>query len=595
MAFDGITTACLCRELAIQLTGGRINKIAQTDTCELTLTIRRTAECGGGQVRLYLSANPTLPLVYLTEESRPSPLQAPAFCMLLRKHLQGGRILEITQPGLERVLSFKVEHLNEMGDLCTHTLIIELMGKHSNIIFIDDEGQIVDSIVRVSAAVSSVREVLPGRPYFIPETQNKRNPFEESEERFRASFETVSVPPAKVFVMNYTGFSTIMSEELCARARIEHDRSASALTADEITALWNAFRSLLTDVAAGRFAPTIYYKTEAHSIRIPTDFSTVPMEIYADLEQTRFDSVSKLLRQYYEQRNTYTRMRQKSADLRHIVQTILERDLHKYDRQMKQIRDAQKRDKYRIYGELLNVYGYDIPEGSKSCRVTNYYTNEEITIPLDPTKTPQQNAAKYFDRYTKLKRTSETLTVLTADVKAEIDQLQNIKRALDMALTEGDLQEIRKELVQSGFLRDHAPNRRKGNPRTPVSKPLHYISSDGYDIYVGRNNLQNDELTFHMASGSDIWFHANDIPGSHVIMRTGGKKFEEIPDRDFEEAASIAAYYSSGREQSKVEVDYLERRDVKKPAGSRPGFVVYYTNYSLIASTDISGIRRMED
>lgn len=595
MAFDGITTACLCRELSRQLTGGRINKIAQTDTCELTLTIRRTAECGGGQVRLYLSANPTLPLVYLTEENRPSPLQAPAFCMLLRKHLQGGRILEITQPGLERVLNIKVEHLNEMGDLCSHTLIIELMGKHSNIIFIDDEGLIVDSIVRVSAAVSSVREVLPGRPYFIPETQNKRNPFEETEEQFRTTFETVSAPPAKVFVMNYTGFSTIMSEELCVRARTQHDRSASSLTPEEITALWNAFRSLLNDVAAGRFAPAIYYKTDAHSVRIPADFSTVPMEIYADMVQTRFDSVSSLLQAYYAQRNTYTRMRQKSSDLRHIVQTILERDLHKYDRQMKQIRDAQKRDKYRIYGELLNVYGYDIPEGSKSCRVLNYYTNEEITIPLDPTKTPQQNATKYFDRYTKLKRTSETLTVLTADVKAEIDQLQNIKRALDMALTEGDLQEIRQELVQSGFIREHAQNRRKGKPRTPASKPLHYVSSDGFDIFVGRNNLQNDELTFHMASGSDIWFHANDIPGSHVIMRTGGKKFEEIPDRDFEEAASIAAYYSSGREQGKVEVDYLERRDVKKPAGSRPGFVVYYTNYSLIASTDISGIRQIEE
>ncbi len=595
MAFDGITTAALRNELASQLQGGRINKIAQTEADELILTIRRTAECGGGQVRLFMSANPSLPLVYLIDENRPSPMTAPAFCMLLRKHLQGGKILSITQPGLERILNIEIEHLNEMGDLCTHTLIIELMGKHSNIIFIDENQKIIDSIRRVSAAVSSVREVLPGRDYFIPETQNKRSPFDESPEQFAQTFLQSASSPAKTFVSNYTGFSTLISEELCARAHLVHDRSASSMSSDDLNALRKEFYSLLEDIQNARFYPVIYYKQAERGIVVPAEFSACRLQICEDMKETPFESVSALLQTYYAEKNTVTRIRQKSADLRHIVQTILERDIHKYDLQRKQIRDAEKRDKYRIYGELLNAFGYDIPEGASSCVLRNYYTDEDVKITLDPTKTPAQNAKKYFDRYTKLKRTSEALTTLTANVKAEIDQLQVIRSALDMAVTEGDLAQIRAEMEQSGFIRRHPADKKKGKSRTLASKPLHYVSSDGYDIYVGRNNLQNDEITFKLANGSDLWFHANDMPGSHVIVRTGGKHLEEVPDLVFEEAASLAAYYSSGREQEKVEIDYLERKGVKKPSGGRPGFVVYYNNYSILAGTDISGIKEVTD
>ena len=586
MAFDGIATACLAKELSDLLTGGRINKIAQTDTSELVLTIKPMMEKGGGQVRLYLSADPSLPLCYLTEKARQAPLTAPAFCMLLRKHIQSGRIVSVTQPGLERIIRFEIEHLNEMGDLCRHILVIEIMGKHSNLIFLDENEKVVDSIRRVSSLVSSVREVLPGRDYFVPSTQGKINPLEEEEGAFKEKLSQAGADPAGLLMKTYTGLSRQMAEEILFRAELSHDRSASSMTGEEQTALWKVFSGLMEDVRKGTFSPAIYYKKTGGS-QVPADFSAVPMTMYSDMERRDYPGMSSLLEAFYDQKNEVTRIRQKSADLRHIVQTILERDIHKYDLQLRQIRDTEKKDKYRVYGELLNAYGYGVPEGAKSCVLDNYYTGEKLTVPLDPRLTPQQNAKKYFDRYTKLKRTYEALSRLTVEVKAEIDHLESIRTSLDLSTGEGDLAMIRREMEDAGFIRRHSDSK-KGRSRTPQSRPLHYISSDGFDLYVGKNNLQNDELTFKMASPSDIWFHANDMPGSHVILKSRGLAMNDIPDRVFEEAASLAAWYSSGRAQGKVEIDYLERRDVKKPGGARPGFVVYYTNYSILANPDIS-------
>ncbi len=642
MAFDGITTACLARELSDRLTGGRIYKIAQTERDELVLTVKPTAERGGGQVRLCLSASATLPLAYLTDKNKPSPLQAPAFCMLLRKHLQNARIISVTQPGLERILRFETEHLNEMGDLCRHTLVIELMGKHSNIILLAPASSaastpdataatpqataapaaasapsaasqeiIVDSIKHISAMVSSVREVLPGRPYFVPETRGKRDPLEESRDAFEATMRSRQTPPARLLVETYTGISTEMAEELCFRAALDNDRSASSMSDEDLDSLWQSFQSLIGDVRTAAFAPAIYY----HRDDTPAGYAAVPMRMYGDYRSEAYTSISALLEDYYAKRSDAARIRQKSADLRRIVQTILERDVHKYDLQLKQIKDTEKRDKYRVYGELLNAYGYSIPAGADSCEVDNYYTGEKLRIPLDPTMTAAQNAVRYFDRYTKLKRTNEALTKLTEEVKAEIDHLESIP--LDLSTTEGDLQQIRQELVDSGLIRRHGKDKiqpggkagkgsgqygkagkgskgNKGTSRTPASKPLHYISSDGYDIYVGKNNTQNDTLTFHFAAPDDIWFHANDMPGSHVILCAKGQKMDDIPDRAFEEAASLAAWYSAGRDQGKVEIDYLLRRNVKKPGGAKPGFVVYYTNYSILAPTDISALREAD-
>ena len=584
MAFDGITVAAVVKELKESLTGGRIYKIAQPENDELLLTIKTS---DGGQKRLLISAGASLPLIYLTENNKPSPMTAPGFCMLLRKHLQNGRITDITQPGLERIIHIHVEHLNEMGDLCKKALVIEIMGKHSNIIFINDENMIIDSIKHISGMVSSVREVLPGRPYFIPLTQDKENPLSVSEESFCVTITAKSMPAFKAIYSSYTGLSPVIAHEICTRADIDGDTSTAAFkeTADGekmLHKLYVSFTGIMEKVKSGCFNPSIIYENGA-----PIEFAAIPLISYSGSETKEFSSVSALLEQYYAQKNQVSRIRQKSVDLRRIVQTALERNIKKYDLQLRQMKDTEKKDKYKVYGELLNTYGYNVAPGSKSMEALNYYTNEMITIPLDPLLSASENAKKYFDKYGKLKRTYEALSTLTLEVKAEIDHLESIQTALDIALQEGDLIQIKEELIESGYIR-----RKGGSKKIKItSRPFHYISGDGYHIYVGKNNFQNDELTFKFASGNDWWFHAKGIPGSHVVVKTNG---DELPDATFEDAARLAAHYSKGKEQDKVEVDYTEKKNVKKPGGSKPGFVVYYTNYSMMIDTDISNIQQLD-
>ena len=596
MAFDGITIANITKELAETLPGGRIYKIAQPESDELLLTIKNN----GSQYRLLLSADASLPMVYLTKNNKPSPMTAPGFCMLLRKHLQNARITAISQPGLERVIHLHLEHLNELGDLCEKKLIVEIMGKHSNIIFCDEQDRIIDSIKHISGMVSSVREVLPGRPYFIPQTQNKWNPlrfcarFAEGDSSFflRSAEDCEALtyvnfcthmhekpmPLYKALYTTYTGLSPIIAQELCYRAGIDADMPANVLEEDALKAVCRALTDMMEQTSAGNFSPVIIYDG-----REPVEYAAFPLTLYSDKTSQTFSSVSDVLERYYAERSTVTRIRQKSVDLRRIVQTALERNVKKYDLQMRQMKDTEKRDKYKVYGELINAYGYNVEPEAKSMEALNYYTDEMVTIPLDNTLTPQENAQKYFDKYGKLKRTFEALSELTIQVKEEVKHLESILAALDIAMQEEDLVQIREELIESGYIR-----RKGGSKKVKVtSKPFHYISSDGFHIYVGKNNFQNDELTFKFANGGDWWFHAKQIPGSHVILKTEGA---EVPDRAFEEAARLAAYYSKGREQDKVEIDYVQKKHVKKPAGAKPGFVVYYTNYSMAIDSDISNL-----
>ncbi|MGN0279380.1 MAG: NFACT family protein [Lachnospiraceae bacterium] len=616
MAFDGITIASIVSELNKELLGGRIYKIAQPESDELLLTVKNNST----QYRLLLSADASLPLVYLTENNKPSPLTAPGFCMLLRKHLQNAKIIGIRQPGLERIIHLELEHLNELGDVCHKKLIIEIMGKHSNIIFCDDTNKIIDSIKHISGMVSSVREVLPSKDYFIPQTMEKANPlrfapqyvqssddlicFNKAEgdntlityEEFRQHMRTRPMPLYKALYTSYTGLSPIIAQEICYRAGIDADLPANVMadvscedmplrqgdltnvSAGSLRAAYDTITSIMNDVVTGSFVPSIIYEGKE-----PIEFSVLPLTLYPGQDIHTYDSVSTVLEHYYAERNIITHIRQKSADLRKIVQTALERNVKKYDLQMKQMQDTEKRDKYKIYGELLNTYGYNIEPGAKSMEALNYYTNEMITIPLDDILSPQENAKKYFEKYNKLKRTYEALSELTIEVRHEIEHLESISAALDIAMQEDDLVQIKEELIESGYIR-----RKGGTKKARVtSKPFHYISSDGFHIYVGKNNFQNDDLTFKFATGNDWWFHAKKIAGSHVIVKTEG---QELPDRTFEEAARLAAYYSKGREQDKVEIDYVQKKHVKKPAGAKPGFVVYYTNYSMTIDSDISGL-----
>ena len=581
MAFDGITIACLRKELSDRLVGGRITKIVQPEADELLLTIKNNA----AQYRLLLSASASLPLVYLTEKNKNAPMTAPGFCMLLRKHLGGGRITAVTQPSLERILRFEIEHLDEMGDLCRKYLIAELMGKHSNLIFCREDGTILDSIKHVSLAVSSVREVLPGRTYFIPHTQDKLDPLTASPAEMIEAVCAKPAPLGKAIYTSLTGFSPAMAEELCHRSFLESARPAAALENRERDMLQHQLLRLMESIKGEDFTPRIYYNGKE-----PAEFSAVPLTMYEDLDAQSFEDMSGLLESYYAVKNTLTRIHQKSADLRRVVQTALERTRKKYDLQLKQLQDTEKREKYKVWGELIHTYGYGVPEGARSMQALNYYTNEEITIPLDSTLTAQENAKRYFDKYGKLKRTFEAVTKLLEETRNEIEHLESIQTALDMALTEEDLAPVREELVEYGYIRRKS-GRNSGKKPKLSSRPYHYLSSDGFDIYVGKNNFQNDELTFQFASGNDWWFHAKGVPGSHVILKSEGR---ELPDRAFEEAGRLAAYYSKNRGSDKVEIDYVEKKHVKKPGGGKPGFVVYYTNYSLVIDSDISALRQVE-
>lgn len=588
MAFDGLMTAALVKELSDTLTGGRIVKIAQPEKDELLLQIKNY-----DTYRLLISADASLPLLYLTEDSKQSPLTAPNFCMLLRKHFNSARILSITQPGLERIVDLTVEHLNELGDVCRKHIMVELMGKHSNIILVDENGMILDAIKRVSGMVSSVREVLPGRPYFIPQTQEKLDPLTVSPEDFLC-LQKKPMALNKALYTTFTGLSPQTANELCHRAGLSPDMPAGEFSEDFLQHLFHIFTELMDDIKSGSFAPNLIRKDGE-----PVAFSATDLTMYAEGDYNTEDyiSVSALLQEFYSEKNTVTRIRQRSADLRRVLQSALEREVKKYDLQLKQLADTASRDKYKVYGELLTAYGYGVAAGAKETTVTNYYTNEPLTIPLDETMSALDNAKRYFERYNKLKRTYEALTEQVAETKSAILHLESIKNSLEIARHEEDLVQIKAELTEYGYLKKHmvAKAGGKGKKEKKVrvtSKPLHYRTKDGFDLYVGKNNYQNDYLTFEFASGNDWWFHAKDCAGSHVILKNDGR---DIPDHVFEDAGALAAYYSKNKDAGKVEIDYVDKKQVKKPNGAKPGFVVYYTNYSLMATPDISGLTELDD
>lgn len=580
MAFDGIVIANLVYELNQTILNSKISKISQPENDELLFTCKGA----NGQFRMAVSASASLPFLYLTAENKKAPLQAPTFCMVLRKYIANGRIIKIYQPHMERIINFDIEHLNEMGDVCHKTLVVELMGKHSNIIFCDEDGTIIDSIKRVSSAVSSVREVLPGRNYFIPATQeDKFNGLVMEADAIAAEIEKKPLSTTRAVYTTFSGVSPLAASEMVYRAGLDGDLPVASCTKEQILHLGNHIYWFFEKIRKNEFCPCIIRNGKK-----PLEFSAMELTMYADYEQEKFESISRVLEVFYAEKNVYSRIHQKSADLRRIVTTALERNQKKYQLQTKQMKDSMKREKYKLYGELINVYGYNLAENAKELVCENFYdNNKEIKIPLDPNLTARENSQKYFDRYGKMKRTAEALEIQLAETKAKIDHLESIQNSLDIALSSDDLVQIKDELTEYGFIKKHK-NAKKEKIK---SKPFHYLSSDGYDIYVGKNNYQNDELTFKFASGNDWWFHAKGMPGSHVIVKSKG---EEMPDRVFEEAGMLAAYYSKGRESDKIEIDYLQKKNVKKPAKGAPGFVVYYTNFSLTIQPDISSLTLVE-
>ena len=579
MAFDGTVIANIVYDMNRLLTGGRIYKIYQPETDELLLVIKNQKETH----RLLLSASASLPLVYFTSENKQNPMTAPNFCMLLRKHISNGRIVEVSQPGMERIIEIRIEHLNELGDLCAKKLVIEIMGKHSNIIFLDDTGMIIDSIKHISNQVSSVREVLPGRTYMVPPAQGKISLYDITPVWMEGTLLTKASSVQKAIYGSISGISPLMANEICYRASIDGDAAVASLSDTEQATLYGELVRLKSQLQNHEFAPCIIYQGKT-----PLEFACMELSMYPDMETKTFSSISEVLETYYAEKEVVTRIRQKSTDLRKIVSNAIERTAKKYDLQRKQLKDIEKKEKYKIYGELLHTYGYDVQPGQKELTCINYYDGNEITIPLDTQLTAMENAKKYFDRYGKLKRTYEALHVLVEETRAELEHLESISNSLEIARDENDLMMIKEELMDYNYVKRHGQSKKKNKSK---SKPFHYISSDGFHMYVGKNNFQNDELTFKFANGKDMWFHAKKMAGSHVIVKL--ETASELPDKTYEEAARLAAYYSKGKNAPKVEIDYTERRNLKKPPQAKPGFVIYHTNYSMIIEPDITGIQEI--
>lgn len=572
MAFDGIVISNLSYELNTNLVGGRISKISMPEENELIFTIKNNAKT----YRLLISASASLPLVYLTDVNKPAPKVAPAFLMLLRKYIGTAKITDIFQMGLERILCFKLEHLNELGDLSHKCMYVEIMGKHSNIIFTDENNKIIDSIKRISANMSSLREVLPGREYFLPDELKKKDLLNTELEEFTEILKSKEYALSKSIYMNFAGISPLIAEEIVLRASLPSQAPSTSLSELEYTHLFHTIKNLLDDINAHNFSPNIVYRKEE-----ALEFSSVELFSYNGEEYKKYsyDSVSKMLYDFYSSREAFVLNRQKSSDLRRIVNTALERASKKYDLQEKQLQDADKKDIYRVYGDLLNTYGYSLKGGESSFTTENFYDdNKEITIPLDKNKSAKENAKKYYDKYAKLSRTTKALSEEIVNTKNDIEHLLSIQTALDVSSDDESLSQIRQELVDFGYIKKHS----SGKQKKSTSHPYHYISTDGYDIYVGKNNYQNEELTFKVATGNDWWFHAKGIPGSHVILKSNNE--EDLPDRVYEEAAALAAFYSKAKDSEKVEVDYIQKKNIKKVAGAAPGFVIYHSNWSMVAT-----------
>ena len=572
MAFDGIVISNLSYELNTNLVGGRISKISMPEENELIFTVKNNAKT----YRLLISASASLPLVYLTDVNKPAPKVAPAFLMLLRKYIGTAKITDIFQMGLERILCFKLEHLNELGDLSHKCMYVEIMGKHSNIIFTDENNKIIDSIKRISANMSSLREVLPGREYFLPDELKKKDLLNTELEEFTEILKSKEYALSKSIYMNFAGISPLIAEEIVLRASLPSQAPSTSLSELEYTHLFHTIKNLLDDINAHNFSPNIVYRKEE-----ALEFSSVELFSYNGDEYKKYsyDSVSKMLYDFYSSREAFVLNRQKSSDLRRIVNTALERASKKYDLQEKQLQDADKKDIYRVYGDLLNTYGYSLKGGESSFTTENFYDdNKEITIPLDKNKSAKENAKKYYDKYAKLSRTTKALSEEIVNTKNDIEHLLSIQTALDVSSDDESLSQIRQELVDFGYIKKHS----SGKQKKSTSHPYHYISTDGYDIYVGKNNYQNEELTFKVATGNDWWFHAKGIPGSHVILKSNNE--EDLPDRAYEEAAALAAFYSKAKDSEKVEVDYIQKKNIKKVAGAAPGFVIYHSNWSMVAT-----------
>lgn len=560
MSFDGLFTKAMVDELVRSLKGGRINKVHQPYKNEVILTIR----ANGVNQKLLLSAHPSYARVQFTNEAYDNPSEPPMFCMLLRKHIEGHILEDVYQVNNDRMIIFEIKGRNEIGDISFKQLIVEIMGRHSNIVLVDKTRHVIlDSIKHVSFAVNSYRAILPGQPYIFPPEQHKANPFAASEEDVLQKLDFNAGKLDKQLVEHFAGTSPLFAKEVIYQSGLANR-----------TTVPPTFIRLIHKIASGEIVPSIMTAGGKDS------FYLFPLE-HVKGEVKTFTTLSEMLDRYYFGKAERDRVKQQGTDIERLISNEKEKNEKKIDKLQGTLKEAEKADQYQLYGELLTANLYAAKKGMQEIEVVNYYDEDGglITIPLNPRKTPSENAQKYFSKYQKAKNAVAVVMEQINLAVAEVAYFENLLQQVQAASPK-DIQEIREELVEGGYIRER---QKRNSKKAQNTKPVldHFTSSDGTEIIVGKNNKQNDYLTNKLAARDEIWFHTKDIPGSHVVIRS-----KEPSDETIREAAMLAAYYSKARNSSSVPVDYTKVRFVKKPNGAKPGFVIYDNQQTVYVTPD---------
>ena len=573
MALDGLVIHSIVNELSSKILGGKIDKVYQPEDDEILLQIRNNKE----NFKLVLSASSSNPRVYFANNyKKENPITAPMFCMLFRKYIQNGIIVDISQIEFERIIKITVESFDELKEKTKKDIYIEIMGRHSNIILTHSlDNKIIDSIKRIPFSVSRVRQLLPGITYNLPPKQDKLNPLNSiSKDNFINTLKEFNGPLFKAIYSNFLGISPIISKEICFRSNLDYNINTTDLSLDNFNNLFNEFNNLFNSINNNKYNPCIVID---ESINKVIDFSCINLSLYKDLNFINNNSISKILEDYYQTKDIKERVHQRSSNLRKSISIKLDRLYNKLEKQNQELIDSENSEIFKIKGELLTSYIYMIEKGMESIEVSNFYDPEykNIIISLNKNITPSENAQRYFKKYNKMKTAKKEITHQISISLDEINYLENIMLSIENCDNLLELLDIKEELIKEGFLRGKIKNKKDSKLTT---KPNEFISSDGFKILVGKNNKQNDHLTLKVADNNDIWLHTKNIPGSHVIIKTDGKS---VTDETIYEAAMLAAFFSKSKLSSQVPVDYTKKKNIKKPNGAKPGMVIYETNSTI--------------
>jgi predicted ribosome quality control (RQC) complex YloA/Tae2 family protein len=564
MPLDGIYIHSLADEFKKKLIGSRVDKISQPEKDEIVLGLRGDRT----NFKLLISASSTYPKIHLTSLSKPNPIKAPMFCMVLRKYLSTAKILDIYQVSTDRIIVFDFESSDELGFNSIYSLVVEIMGRHSNITLVRKrDTSVIDSIKHITPDINSYRSLYPGIAYIYPPESNKLNPFDFTLDSFSQYITSnfLKFDP-NIFSKVFTGVSAQFSKSLYSSLTIK----GVSLSMDSINDIYHYISSIFFSLMKCDFSFNSYY--ENGTVK---DFYCTQLSQYSNFEYKTYNSPSTLIEDFYFEKDKTDRLTAKSADLQKIVHNNIERCIKKIEILKSSLKECGEKDIYRIYGELLTSNIYSIKKGDTKIQVLNYYSTEEeyIEIKLDENKTPSENIQAYFKKYNKQKKTAEMTVLQLQAAEQELEYLNSVLTNIKNVENYEEIDDIRRELTETNYIRFRKEDKKKVKP----SKPLHFISSDGDHIYVGKNNIQNDYLTLKFADKQDIWLHTKNIPGSHVIIKANGK----VSNKTLEEAAVLASLYSKAKDSTKVPVDYTEVKNVKKPSGAKPGMVIYYTNKTI--------------